>query len=527
MRTSGDTKGPAVQARLADFSTIGWLSLIDPVHDTISGTRRGDTLSAQAGGDIVLGLAGNDDLSSAFNRTALVGGKGNDKLTTEVVVPVSGSGPVHGLAIQIGDAGNDTLAATVTLQGGDIRERDAIAEVLLDGGSGNDHIDAVANVALPTFGNVIVTTHVLGGSGADVIHAVADTRGAGGSDNFAMNFVDGGSGADHIMAQAETELVASHATAINVLYGGDGNDVLDASARGRSISTELVSNSLYGGSGNDMLRAFNLTNSDFGAPVGTNELWGDDGKDVLEATCSAVGNGLTDVTNFLNGGKGDDTLVADITGNGGRVRALNQLEGGDGKDTLTAHLDVAAIGGGPAIPSYDVANVLNGGSGNDRLEAFLSIAPRFSDGSRAENRLDGGSGNDILVATVAPDSGPASSILNGGAGKDQLTVFGGSDNILNGGDGNDILTGGIGNDHLNGQGGADRFVFGLQNGHDTVDFQKGQDVIDLRALAATIGSFADLAIERVGANSVIHFDPDNDVTVLGTTNLSANDFWFA
>ncbi len=139
----------------------------------------------------------------------------------------------------------------------------------------------------------------------------------------------------------------------------------------------------------------------------------------------------------------------------------------------------------------------------------------------------GGSGNDTLVATVAPGSAPGSSFLNGGAGKDLLTVFGGSENILNGGDGNDVLVGGIGNDHLLGEEGADRFVFGPQSGRDTVDFQKGQDIIDLRALAASIGSFADLVIETIGENSVIHFDADDELTVVGVTNLGANDFLFA
>lgn len=515
--------------RLGDLTAIEWLFLIDPVNDAIIGTRRNDTLSAQAEGDIVFGRAGDDDLSSAFNRTGLIGGRGHDTLTTEVVVPVTGTEPVHGLAIQIGGSGNDALDATVTLQGGDIRDRDVTAEVLVDGGRGNDTINAVANVVRPTFGNVIVTTRVLGGSGDDTIDALADTRGAGGVDNFAMNSVDGGSGDDHIRAQAETELVASHATAMNVLDGGDGNDVLDASARGRSISTELVSNSLHGGRGDDVLRAFNFTNSDFGTPVGINELWGDEGRDVLEATHSASFNGVTDVTNRLDGGKGDDSLNADITGNGGSVRALNHLDGGDGQDTLIARLDVVAVGGAPVLPRYDVANVLNGGSDNDHLEAFLStvliVRPDVS--SRAENRLDGGSGHDTLVATVAPGTVPGSSFLDGGAGNDQLTVFGGSGNVLNGGDGNDTLVGGIGDDELIGEGGADRFVFAPQSGHDTVDFEKGQDILDFRALAATVSSFADLDIDVIGQDSVIHFDTDDDLTVLSVTDLSESDFLFA
>jgi Ca2+-binding RTX toxin-like protein len=568
MRISGETKNQATQQatstnqRLADLTTIGWLSLIDPVNNVIIGTMRNDTLSAQAEGDLVFGLAGDDDLSSAFNRTGLIGGRGHDALTTEVIIPVQGSEPVHGLAIQIGGAGNDALDATVTLQGVDFQQRDLSIEVLLDGGDGNDVINAVANLVIPTFGNVTATTRVLGGRGDDIINAVADTRGAGLLlDNFAMNSVDGGSGDDHIRAQAETDLQGFFATAINVLDGGDGNDVLEASARGRSNVTEMVSNSLDGGRGDDVLRAFNLTDSNGALPVGINELWGDDGNDVLEATHSTDGeNGITDVTNRLDGGKGNDSVTANATALGGRVLALNHLEGGDGRDTLTARLDAGALGGVPPVTPdlYDVSNVLNGGSGNDRLEAVLSVraSPGVTDDSRAvnrldggsgndtlmatvvpgtfgflidspaENRLDGGSGNDILVATVAPGAVGAS-FLNGGSGNDQLTVIGGSENILEGGEGKDTLAGGIGNDDLMGEGGADRFVFAPQSGSDTVDFEKGQDIIDLRPLAAVISSFANLDIEVVGQNSVIHFDNDDDLTVLGVTNLSANDFWFA
>lgn len=253
--------------------------------------------------------------------------------------------------------------------------------------------------------------------------------------------------------------------------------------------------------------------------------------DVLEAIHSTDGeNTITDVTNRLDGGKGDDSLKADSTALGGFVRALNDLEGGDGKDSLTARLDADAHGGPGFLELnlYDVSNVLNGGAGNDHLEAFLSVRadPNVTDDSRAENHLDGGSGNDTLVATVAPGSVGAS-FLNGGSGSDQLTVFGGSGNVLNGGNGKDTLTSGIGNDTLIGGSGADNFVFAPQNGHDTADFERGLDIIDLTAFAASnIHGFADLNIEVTGGSSVIHFDLNDDLTV-AVKNLSASDFWFA
>ena len=132
-----------------------------------------------------------------------------------------------------------------------------------------------------------------------------------------------------------------------------------------------------------------------------------------------------------------------------------------------------------------------------------------------------------MTATVAPGS-IGSSFLNGGAGNDQLTVFGGSANVLDGGDGKDTLTSGIGNDSMFGGDGADTLVFAAQNGHDTADFEQGRDIIDLTALAANnINDFGDLNIEVAGANTIIHFDASNDLTIVGVNNLAAGDFLFA
>lgn len=515
----------------ADSHLFDWISLLDPINSLIIGSRHDDVLSAHAEGDIVLGLAGNDHLDSAWNRTALIGGSGNDNLTTNVVVPLQGDTSLHGLAIQFGGTGNDALHATVTLQGGNAPQGpEQVADVRLDGGSGHDTISATANVALPVVADVTVRTDLIGGSGNDTIHAVADGRNILGN-SIALNTIDGGSGDDRITAHAETAFFALHGTACNVLFGGAGNDELNASAHGVSNQTDLVTNELHGGHGDDVLHAFNLTDSNTRAPVGINQLWGDDGNDTLEAIHSTDGeNAITDVTNYLDGGAGNDNLVADSTALGGFVHALNQLEGGSGRDNLTAHLHAVAHGGfGPAQALYDVANVLNGGAGDDQLTAFLSATPdpTVTDDSTAENRLNGGAGNDVLTATVAPGS-LGSSVLAGGAGNDQLTVFGGSGNVLNGGDGKDTLVSGIGNDSMFGESGADTFVFAAQNGHDMAIFEQGQDKIDLKGLAANdIHGFEDLNIEVTGAETIIHFDANNDLTIVGVVNLNANDFLFA
>lgn len=461
-----------------NLTTLDWLARTAPVNAVMIGSSRNEIFSAATEGTLIFAFDGNDRLNSTFNRTALIAGGGTDTLVTDVLVPMNGDNEVEGLSVQFGGAGKDNMSAIVTLQGGvtTVLDRQLRAEVLADGGAGNDTINAVAKVAQPVFANVAAMTHVLGGSGDDTIKVIASTRNTL-DDNYAKNEVDGGDGNDHITALAETEFNGSTATAMNILSGGAGNDILEGTARGVSNSTELVSNWLKGGGGDDVLRAFSFTDSNSRSPVGINSLWGDAGNDTLEATQTTDGeNVVTNVVNRLDGGTEDDHLKADATALGGFVSALNDLTGGDGKDVLTARI-VADAHGGPSslgLSLYNVVNLLSGGIGNDTLDAFLSIisAPFTADGSLAENRLDGGAGDDLLVATVAPGSF-GSSVIAGGAGNDQLIVFGGSGNTLSGGNGNDKLTGGIGSDDLNGGAGND-IIKGLA-GNDILTGGVGSD----------------------------------------------------
>ena len=55
----------------------------------------------------------------------------------------------------------------------------------------------------------------------------------------------------------------------------------------------------------------------------------------------------------------------------------------------------------------------------------------------------------------------------------------------------------------------------------------GRDKIDLTAMAANnIDEFGDLNIEVAGSNSIIHFDANNSLTVVGVNDLAAGDFSF-
>ena len=107
-----------------------WISLLAPAGQTVVGTPAADALAAGGEGDIVDGLAGNDSLSSAFNRTALIGGRGNDELSTEASTV---GDAVRGIAVQLGGSGNDVHRASLILTG-----VETASELLIDLGSGDD-----------------------------------------------------------------------------------------------------------------------------------------------------------------------------------------------------------------------------------------------------------------------------------------------------------------------------------------------------------------------------------------------------
>jgi Ca2+-binding RTX toxin-like protein len=419
---------------------------------------------APAPGALVFGLGGDDQLTSSFDQTILSGGMGGDTLTTSYSIDSTGE-PVHALAAQFGNAGDDTLRTDLMVAGSTAPFGTLLnIDVLLDAGSGNDIINARVATGL-NFGDTSLRNLIYAGAGDDAVEAVADTTGS--IDNStATNIVHAGRGNDHVSAVATTDPTGLVSSAFNVLTGGYGNDELEAKAVVESNTPDTAANFLSGGNGNDILRAENKTDSNFGAPIGINELQGGHGDDALIASQLTDGeNAVTDVTNLLDGGSGDDYLQASSQAFGQTVYALNQLAGGRDNDTLTANVTAGASGG-----DLEVSNVLDGGAGNDKLEALLS-ATVLSEGvsAHAENRLTGGAGNDVLVSTVEAGS-IGSSFLDGGPGDDELIAIGES---------NDLLVGGSG---------ADTFRLDVTQfqGIDTIaDFEFRSDLLSFTGLADT------------------------------------------
>lgn len=187
-------------------------------------------------------------------------------------------------------------------------------------------------------------------------------------------------------------------------------------------------------------------------------------------------------------------------------------EDAHGRMLLAGSFQLASAGAprsaAASIPARDLSvsdSTINahlaGNAGNDHLHGFPG-----------DDVLDGGAGNDNL---------------QGGRGNDRL-LGGDGDDFLVGGWGDDLLDGGSGADVLRGGRGADTFSFG--DGDRIVDFDLGEDRIDLTGLNITQADFgakvrlvqdgADARV-RIGAASMVLVGMDSDAFAIGSFKFAA------
>ncbi len=306
--------------------------------DYIEGGNDDDTVGGGAGDDYVLGNGGDDQLAGGNDNDTLHGGEGHDKLYGN-----AGDDSLAG-----GNTGNDTIEGGTghdTLHGG------TAGRNLLSGGDDNDKITGGASIDTIDGGDGDDT--IDGGGGADTITGDAGHDYIDGGDGH--DWIDGGAGHDTIFG--------GDGTHYNNLYGGDGNDLINASSGNYDA--------LYGGSGDDTLISRN---------GGNDYLTGDDGHDSLTAS----GNG-----NFeLHGGIGHDTLISH-----------------DGDDTLAGGL------GNDNVISGKGDDVLRGGSGADTLDAGDGDDNIKGDDGQdslmagsGDDTINGGRGNDTIFGSNGADT---------------------------------------------------------------------------------------------------------------------------
>lgn len=423
-------------------------------------TNGDDVLGTTYEGEALDGLAGDDVLESAFNKTTLLGSGGDDTLTT-VFLPDELRDEATS-ASQYGGAGNDRLYAelgTYDIEG-PVEGEQVFASIYQDGGIGDDVIEA--RLSDYAFSRGLLSAEIHGGAGNDAITALSSLE------TFAhevMNSIYGDGGDDTITALAVTSFFSDSDSATNLIYGGFGNDVIEATTRGISNGGDYLLNSLYGGLGNDSLTAISYSNSNSGSQTVVNEVFGEQGNDYLAAlfTSSGADTGA-DVTVTLDGGSGHDVLLAQTETAlefGGYAAIAHTMIGGDGRDEMTSTISTEWS------DYFNLTVDQSGGAGADTLSSMIEVSDEngFYGGSTANNRLTGDDGGDALSGAITLNVYELSSSLDvqndfsGGSGNDTidaaLTVVFSVDsyasegtydigvNLLAGDDGNDTLSGSV------------------------------------------------------------------------------------
>jgi Ca2+-binding RTX toxin-like protein len=373
----------------------------DAANDQLRGGAGNDTLRGGTGNDVLDGGAGRDlanyeDVTAVTVNLSLTGdqdtiGGGIDRLSS--IEDVSGSGFDDTLT---GNAGGNILRG---MNGNDTLDGGANNDVL-EGGLGDDSIEGGAGQDTATYENagsaVTVDLNIVGaqntnGAGLDTLSGIERLRGSAFDDTLTgdgnANVLWGGLGADTLSGGLGNDR----------LFGDDGNDILIGGDGADRLDGGNGDDSLDGGIGNDTLydtRGTNTMNGGEGddeitSGGGNDTLSGGGGDDLIfgaNGDDTIIGN---DGNDHLRGGNGDDSL----TGGAGADR----LVGGNNNDTLDGGTQDDLLFGDAG------QDVLFGGDGNDNLFGGAN-GDTLTGGAGADRfRLDSDVGADTITDFSVPD----------------------------------------------------------------------------------------------------------------------------
>ena len=419
-----------------------------PPSLTIAGSPTADLIDVGGGNDTLSGDVGNDVIKGGAGNDTIVGGPDVIPKLTETTIAITGFGPVIDgvgprmkLLIngqQIGDIvefHNATSPDGYQIYTFQFRNPATISS--LDIAFLNDQVTAGGDRNLYIKDITVNGEHL----------AVSD--GVNPSSPGTWNLYHNNS--IHYDMTGRQELFFGSSTDNDNLEGGAGKDMINGGA-GADV--------IYGGADDDTI------NGGAGVATATDQLYGNDGNDIIKA-------GSGDTGGLLDGGAGRDQLY----GSG----AANVMNGGDGNDYLSGS-------GG--------LDVMHGNAGDDQLK-----------GGTAATRLYGDDGNDSL------QGGTGSEFQYGGSGNDRLI----------GGGGNDYLSGGSDNDTFVFAAG-----FGKDTIADFQNTNAVQDVIQFDKAVFADFSAVQSHMAEVGTSVVITLDGNNTIEIQNTTlsQLHASDFLF-
>jgi len=357
-------------------------------------------------------------------------------------------------------------------------------------------------------------------------------------------------GSQLFIGAATADTPAAFGSTGDGLYGGLGDDVLDAGNGNNLVQGNGGDDALTTGSGNDTV--YGGQNDDtIIVGSGSNFAQGNLGDDVItggSGTDTLLGGKNDDVitggggNDFLNGNLGDDNIVlAGGAGSGGSDTVFGE-DGDDvvtsiGNATVTATASnegaVINVDLGAGADAFTAGNSTQGGgeasfniSGGDDDDT-ISIHSTSVLGT-AVNTLQGNAGDDVISSdNIGKD------VVLGGQGDDNLTVAGGGD-LVNGNLGDDVIVGGTGaagntligedgDDNITGGGGADSINAGADNdvvasggGADNVSGGDGDDMI------TNANGAGDVIDGGAGIDNITGAD-STSATLTGADNISGGD----
>ena len=298
-----------IKATRVPFIPLAFLGGNDTVN---SGTAAGE-----AGRDIVVGQAGDDEVAAGA------------QFVLADLDDVIAAGEIEAGSGLLGEwlDGNDGEDVLVGGADNDVLEGGAGADVLV-GGGGDDNLLGDAELNLVSI-NWSVAREVNGSSYLLVYTDATNSLSPNGADDE----IYGGAGADWLLGHLGDDYLDGGADA-DVLFGHEGFDVL------------------FGGAGDDVL------SGDDGAIASDQHaddyLDGEDGNDVI------FGNGGADE---LYGGAGDDQLHGDDASVDALYQGADYLDGEDGND---------------ALQGYGGDDVLAGGAGLQEAWFLCVHGPRYA-----------------------------------------------------------------------------------------------------------------------------------------------------
>lgn len=459
------------------------------------------------------------------------------------VISQQGNGGAGGANTATGAHDEDELG-TIKVYGDTVKQSDIIVQAagVFDGVDTLNGVDALRDHN----GRVVVTSSAT--NGQDIVTAPDTIK--------TIDYVEIGAGAQTVSTGAGSDQITSYAdagepdpaqtlgaegrfypaidpaSAVDILSGGQGDDVFTFNALLNATSSILARHTLDDGS------------IDWRAVAGENDAVHDHwvegiGDDVILDYSNQDGDSLIirghtiEIINVSYGVDelGDFSLVSlrSQQGDGGGAHDEDPLGTlkiyGDTVEESDIEVQANVFDGMDAFgPAMDLPTLLKGDDGNNTLA-----------GTKQSDNIHGELGNDILQGKGGADflfGHKGKDILKGGSGDDFLDGGLGQDSVSGGG-GSDTIHSAEGKDVLAGGADADTFVFyGSLIRAEVIDWEDGLDMIDFTR-ADNVAQFSDLVIEHVsGQTAVITFDNDDGDSVnveIGSASvftLTEEDFLF-